>query len=690
MLEIQLYINKQRVDTFADESVSLTDSIQNVRDIDKVFTSFSQSFNLPASKTNNKIFKHFYNWELDADYSFDARQKVPANIELNSLPFRAGFIQLTGVELKENIPYSYKVTFFGEIVKLKDALGEGKLSDLNLSTYDRLYNSTNILAGLQRTRVHDVVVPLITHSQQLYYDSTDNDHNTGNLAPSGNKHGVYWNQLKFALRVNKIIEAIESSYPDIEFTNDFFKNTSIGRFNNLYMWISRKSGAVENLSANTTLIDTTVSFPSSSSSYNRFTTSGTTCTSNMNANEFSYFRYEIDPNSSYNSITYNVSILYGAGINVKTVTGLTGLNTVSLTALDYGRFGVGHYSVVISTAQQMVFDSVEWQARGFFSGVPGSGMDYIATSSGSFTTAVDFQFNFNRQMPDITIVDFLSGLFKTFNLTAFVQADGKIKVQPLDDYYNNNPQTLDITKYVGTEKSNVNSALPYRQVKFLFKDTKSFLANKFGEINQREWGKIEFNDETDSLSGSLYKVENPFGHFLYERLTDIGTGTQKSIQWGYSVDKSQNAYLPQPLLFYPNEQGLGSSFELISVVTNVNADGEAVSDTSIVPECMPFNTPEKDANLNPFQLNYQLEVNEWTADTSFTETLFSEYYENYIRSIFNPKQRITSLTARLPLVTLLRIEMKDRLVVAGRKYKINKITTNLSTGESQLELINDI
>lgn len=687
MLEIQLYINNQRVDTFKDESVSLTDSIQNVRDIDKVFTSFSQSFNLPASKTNNKIFKHFYNWEIDADFSFDARQKVPANIELNSLPFRAGFIQLTGVELKDNVPYSYKVTFFGEIVKLKDAVGEGKLSDLNLSTHDRLYNATNILAGLQRTTVHDVVVPLITHTQRLYYDSTDTAHDTGNLAPSGNKHGVYWNQLKYALRVNKIIEAIELTYPNIEFTNDFFKNTSLDRFNNLYMWVSRKSGAVENLSANTTLVDTTVSFGNSSSLYFKFSTSGTICTTNMSFSEFNYFRYVCTPDSSSNNVPYNVSIFFGPGVNIKTVTGLTGTNTISLNQFEYS--GVGNYFIVISTTQQMSFTSVQWQARGYFNLFPGPGIDQIARSSGPFQTAVDFQFNFNRQMPEITIVDFLSGLFKTFNLTAFVQADGKIKVQPLDDYYNDNPKTIDITEYVGIDKSNVNSALPYRQVKFEFKDTKSFLANKFGEINQREWGKIEYNDDSPSLSGSLYRVESPFGHFLFERLTDIGTATQKSIQWGYSVDKSQNAYLPQPLLFYPNEQGLGSSFQLISVVDQV--DGEtAVSDTSIVPKCMPFNTPEKSANLNPFQLNFQQEVNEWTADTSFSETLFSEYYESYIRSIFNPKQRITSLTARLPLATLLTIEMKDRLVVAGRKYKINKITTNLSTGESQLELINDI
>ena len=44
-----------RADLFKDESVSITDSILNVRDISKVFTPFSQQFNLPASKTNNKL-----------------------------------------------------------------------------------------------------------------------------------------------------------------------------------------------------------------------------------------------------------------------------------------------------------------------------------------------------------------------------------------------------------------------------------------------------------------------------------------------------------------------------------------------------------------------------------------------------------------------------------------------------------
>ena len=125
MQTIQLYIEGQRVDMFKDESVSLTQSIQNVRDIAKIFTDFSKTFTLPASKTNNKIFKHYYNFSIEN--GFDGRTKKDATIELNHLPFRDGKIKLEGVDLKNNVPYAYRITFFGSTVTLKDLLGEDKL-----------------------------------------------------------------------------------------------------------------------------------------------------------------------------------------------------------------------------------------------------------------------------------------------------------------------------------------------------------------------------------------------------------------------------------------------------------------------------------------------------------------------------------------------------------------------------------
>ena len=46
--EVQLFISDTRVDLFQDESISITDSVQNVSDISKLFTPFSKQFNLPA------------------------------------------------------------------------------------------------------------------------------------------------------------------------------------------------------------------------------------------------------------------------------------------------------------------------------------------------------------------------------------------------------------------------------------------------------------------------------------------------------------------------------------------------------------------------------------------------------------------------------------------------------------------
>ena len=200
MQNIELYIEGQRVDMFKDETVSITDTIQNVKDIGKIFTAFSRTFSLPASKINNKIFKHYYNFDIVN--GFDARTKKNSNIELNSLPFRDGKIKLEGVDLKDNKPHTYRITFFGSTVTLKDLLGDDKLQALDFSSYDQnlKYNNTAIRTGLSLDpNTNDVVVPLITHTRRLFYDSVLHTNGDGNLyyhtGGGNNIHGVFWDDL---------------------------------------------------------------------------------------------------------------------------------------------------------------------------------------------------------------------------------------------------------------------------------------------------------------------------------------------------------------------------------------------------------------------------------------------------------------------------------------------------------------
>ena len=57
---------------------------------------------------------------------------------------------------------------------------------------------------------------------------------------SGQNKGVLWSDLKYAIRVQPIIKAIETKY-SLTFSTDFF-NTSNARFYNLYLWMQRKQG----------------------------------------------------------------------------------------------------------------------------------------------------------------------------------------------------------------------------------------------------------------------------------------------------------------------------------------------------------------------------------------------------------------------------------------------------------------
>ena len=255
MRRLQLYIGNERVDLFKDETVSLTQTIKNVKDLKKVFTEFTQTFSVPASRTNNKIFKHYYNFNISG--GFDARKKSAARLELNDLPFKDGKIELQGVELKNNLAHTYKITFYGNTVDLKDILGDAQLSSLAFNGLNKSYKFSEIRDALSPLAIFDadkIIAPFITHTNRLIYDSSshvayDPEATTNNLYHQGisnkNQNGVAWNQFKYAIRVQQIINEIQFRYPEIQFSDDFFNDTDNEKFYNLFMWLHRKSGHVE-------------------------------------------------------------------------------------------------------------------------------------------------------------------------------------------------------------------------------------------------------------------------------------------------------------------------------------------------------------------------------------------------------------------------------------------------------------
>lgn len=687
MQKIQLYIEGQRVDMFKDESVTITQSIKNVKDIDKIFTSFSKTFSLPASKINNKIFKHYYN--VDIVGGFDARIRKPSNIELNSLPFTDGLIKLEGVDLKDNKPHTYKITFFGNTVTLKDTLGDDKLSGLtSLTNLNKTYDADNVRASLQgNPAIDNIIVPLITHTQRLTFDTAANNQTVGNIGyHNGHNQGVLYTDLKYAIRLHSIIEAIQTKYPSISFSNDFFNNTNQSYYG-LFMWLHRKKGDVQNRSnLNEKLL---IGFPNGSDS-------GTNST--MLNNALTLF-YVPEPNELNNPLGYT-------SLFVETTTSDTDLYRVSIrrdgievansgditsgqqftTSVNFNEIQKdSSYTIYIESNFSLFFSAIDFKV---FRYNPNQSVPIKTYSIGSYQYTTSLQFDITQQIPDIKVIDFLSGLFRMFNLIAYIERNKtQITVKTLDDFYANpaSSSPYDITKYIDVSKSQVNIALPYRKINLRHEDTKTFLAAKHTQLFGETWGEAQF-DFGEKLDGGIYNVKTPFSQMKYERLIDANTSLATTAQWGWSVDDNQESNLGKPLLFYPIKITNGNIITFLNTPTNIAAISNYI---------VPSNSVALSSATSSYNMNFNAEQNEWgalenPADTGFTNSLFEAYYKNYITSVFNPSNRITKVSAYLPLRILLNYTLADRFVINGKSYKINSITTNFDSGKSEIELLNDL
>ena len=233
--------------------------------------------------------------------------------------------------------------------------------------------------------------------------------------------------------------------------------------------------------------------------------------------------------------------------------------------------------------------------------------------------------------------------------------------------------------------SQVNLALPYSEIIFKFKGLTSFLANAYKEVNNEEWGTLRFNQDSSDkkIDGGSYKVELPFEHFMFERLFDINDttgGTKTTIQWGWSVNKDQQPQKDLPLLFYPVKFTNG---------TDISFQESASSAVPLTEYNVPSNSLYLFSSSGQQNINFGLMTNEFSPDQEFAGTLFENYYKTYIQDIFNQNNRLTKVKAFLPLKILLNLSLADRFDIINYRYKINSIKTNLATGESEIELLNE-
>lgn len=683
---VQLFVNGEQVDMFKDESITISDSIANVKDISKIYTAYSRQFTLPASPTNNRIFKHYYNYNIVSNV-FDARYKTDAYLNVNGIRYKDGKLRLSGVKLKDNSPESYQVTFFGNAVALKDLFGEDNLSMLTggtegLNTYNHTYDNLTVRRSFNNSqqlfrgtpRAGDIKYSFISHTRPFRYDGVDviSDFN----GETGLAKYLGLGDLKPSLRLKSIINAIQEKY-SITFSQDFFNTTY---FKNLYMWLHKEAGSMRQYSENiltTYLSDTSTWTLTSGTDFRN--SDGGLFVFNSPYGEFPFTRYILQ--------TYKVSIASADAYDVRISdsgallynSNATGTNTFSpnLTLEGQAQTYFLDFTItsnaVISPTQQV---TIKRQSKINYTD---AWYDNGTTTYTANAISVSGYLDVPSQMPNMKVYDFVINLFKMHQLTAAINkslnGSETVDVLPLQDYYSTG-ETHDISKYIDVSSTQVDRLIPYKEINFTYSGRKSAAITAYDQVYpNNKFGDLNWNAGTNDMDGEAYSVSLGFEHMYFERILSSG-GTPSTAQYGVMIDQDLKPIVGLPLIH---------CIVLRSTPTpNLKwNNGDATQAT-----LTEFNAPTNIDSVGN-SIHWGAQLNEYTAVLE-QQSLYNRYYFDAITSVFAQNARKITYKSYLPLGLLLSYKLNDRFRVGYNTFKIESVNTNLLTQESTLVLYNDL
>jgi len=649
-MNVAIYIKGKQIDLFEDESIEINLSVKNISDISKVVTDFTQGFTIPASPNNNQILTYWF--DADVDGTFNGNLRVDSYIEVNSLPYKSGVIQLDNCKLKNGLPYSYSITFFSNAVSLTDKFGDNLLSgnadalmDCNLTAYNHNYDAVTVTNAMQKDTIAngDIYYPLITATGDLNYG----DGSTRDLVYISNT--LKFTDFKPAIRLIKIIEALEVAY-GITFSRDFFDRSL---FYNLFMWLHKDAGSVDN-AGQIKKID--------------FTNKGTIELFGGEVNLIDDY-YIAPPAIRVNAL---IKIVPSVGYEntpyciERNVDGVKTGSRENLKGISYTSFytytNTSKHTFFVSSTEGLKFTS-ELIVRRKSNGEEKTAIFAEQTIIGDLVV--------KDNLPQIKVKDFINSLISQFNLIIKPTSATTFYVDTLDNWYSKG-KTYDISGLVDIKEITVAKPDIKKQIDFSYQKTDALLGKEYFDNYQIGYGDLKAKYD---VSGSDLKIESQFENMMFETLVNPATKTPTNIQCGLSIDKTLEPYKAKPFVFYKNGR--------VDMATVLKVSGISIPSLT--------HTATED-NLDFAQVTNSLNFGNENSTYFYTlikRGLYFNFWKTYIEDLYNRKCRVLTFKCKIPVYILYNLGLNDRFIIGGKKYKISTLKVNLVNADATVEVFTD-
>ncbi len=675
----------EQLETFKDENITIKENVKDFRDIKKIFTAISKSFTVPASKRNNKILRHFYRNDV-AD--IDTRALIDAKLTLNGADYKYGNVSVEDTKFRDNEPYAYTIRFYGNLTELNKSIGEDELTDLDFSSHD--ISSPNWLNEFRQTSLtrKSVAFPLmsrnrrfISHSNDYDYSETEGLTDVVNVSYStatraAGYYGLVEQDLVGAIWTGSVLDAIEDKY-GINFTGalkdaDYIRDLRLMLLKRGGDGLDGGSFVKKQLSGFTPVTYDNFSFTDNSITTTQIASSD---------NSFISRRGELVFQVNTTATNFKVHLKRN-GETIQTVD-----NTDQVTVkLDDDKDNDSIFTFEIEAAGIATF-GVSGTMRRVTQFKTNINIDYYQNfnESVSFTGSDSDDYLVRDNLPTMKVIDFLSDIFKRFNIVATVDKDLNVETKHFDAYVNQG-NTIDISPYVDISDHTIGRPNFHSGIKFTTEPVQTIGEYGFQKVNGRKYGELKYNLNTggDNIDGKIYKVDLKSKIIPVDQPTNLNNGRAANFQSMILVDKKGEDVQLSPTFLYTKI--MSSRFIAYDSGSTVQRINEYIHIPAEV-----YYEGEYNLTLSEFIVGNYFSAEPSaivSTDNNFLDAnLFSAFYSKTITIAFEESSRRAQYKSYLPFRVLASLSTADRIVVHNKIHVIESFSTNFLTGETKFNLI---
>ena len=546
------------LDLYGNEDITASISIAEVQDISQKNSSFTQDFDLPGSKTNNRVFQHFYNIN-SVQTNYDARNKFSAYFTYDGYTIMTGYIRLNSVTQTKNEIF-YNVNFYNQIGDVAANISDKYMRDLDLSylshpfnetlgydsipdpdlansgyipqptsgiTYWSLFNKGYqyqvTSGGTQLASIEPTITPLLTFLPQNFLSA-------GTF--SNEYSPVRYFYFTPTIKINELYRQVflQSGY---EIDSNFFDTAYFNRFHlplsfsdTLYPLQSFQpeygfSASTPAFSGRTQFFcqnDTCSVATAGSPPQDFLLPPSTVFLDNFSADTGNNYSFQLSQPGLYhfraNFTAVNTGLTSGTVVmyimrQFSSPTSFTGLsmqnNAYVIPASTTGDSVTFDFN--INTAQKGASLTDYYSINTFFSTTAGSiwisGLTFQLIPEDNNPRYISGDFDYNLEFPENEFkqIDFITSVNKLFNLVVVPNTEfpSKIKVEPVIDYFHTG-EVLDWTSKVDRNQPIIvqpTTSILQGTLAFLYPDEEDTANTSFRELNNRNFGTQNITLNTD-------------------------------------------------------------------------------------------------------------------------------------------------------------------------------------------------